>query len=220
MTINYEEMERNLQISKVEDFVKEKIKGYDGGHDWYHIDRVRRIALTIGKEEKVKDTFSVELAALLHDVGDSKFRKPEDCDATKLITELLFSLEVDKEIIDEVVKVNSYVSFSSKEKQVFRSDIFKIVQDADRLDAIGAMGIARAFNYGGYKNNPIYIPDEESSGNSKSTIGHFYDKLLKLKDLMNTDTGISIAEERHKILEKFLEQFFKEWNFRTCEDNV
>jgi uncharacterized protein len=215
MAINYKEMERKLQISKIEDFVKENIKGYDGGHDWYHIDRVRNLALAIGREEEVSNSLTVELAALLHDIGDSKFRKPEDINACEKITELLNRLSFGEEIISEVIKVNSCISFSSGKKEIEKSDVFKIVQDADRLDAIGAIGIARAFNYGGYRNNPIYIPDEKPSGNSRSTIGHFYDKLLKLKDMINTATGRRIAEERHEILVRFLDEFYKEWDFPT-----
>jgi uncharacterized protein len=213
MTIYYEEMDRKLQITKVENFVRENITGYDAGHDWYHIERVRNLSLVIGTEEKIRNTLAVELAALLHDIGDSKFRKPGDSNAGELISELLQSLEVERDIISAVVNINKNISFSTKEKQVEKSDIFKIVQDADRLDAIGAIGIARAFNYGGYRNNPIYIPDERTAGNSKSTIGHFYDKLLKLKDLMNTHAGRRIAEERHEILIWFLDEFYKEWDF-------
>lgn len=213
MAIYYEEMDRKLQISTVEDFVKVNIRGFDAGHDWYHIDRVRKIALALGKEENVSTTLTVELAALLHDIGDSKFRKPGDGNATELIADLLTSLHIEKEVIDEVILVNNCISFSSREKQVIKTEVFKIVQDADRLDAIGAIGIARAFNYGGYRNNPIYNPDEKPSGNSKTTIGHFYDKLLKLKDMMNTVSGRRIAEERHEILARFLEEFYKEWDF-------
>jgi len=214
MAIYSEEMERKLQISKVEDFVKVNIRGFDAGHDWYHIERVRKLALALGKEEKVSNTLTVELAALLHDIGDSKFRKPGDCNAGELIADLLTSLQIEKEIIDEVIIVNNCISFSSKEKQVIKTQVFRIVQDADRLDAIGAIGIARAFNYGGFRNNPIYIPDEKSTGNSSSTIGHFYDKLLKLKEMMNTTAGRKIAEERHEILVRFLKEFYKEWDFQ------
>lgn len=217
MPIYYKEMERKLIINKIEDFVKASIRDYDSGHDWYHIERVRNLSLTIAEEEKVESLFTVELAALLHDTGDSKFTKPGDCDARESITELLINLGVEHGLIEEVVKVNRCISFSSKEKQSEKSIVFKIVQDSDRLDAIGALGIARAFNYGGFRNNAIYIPEEISNGNSKSTIGHFHDKLLRLKDLMNTPTGSRIAEGRHKFLETFLEQFYLEWNFRTAK---
>jgi uncharacterized protein len=210
-------MDRKLITGKVEDFVRNSIKGFDGGHDWYHIERVRKLAYAICEEENAEQSLAVELAALLHDIGDSKFRKAEDHDAGELISELLIDLGVGKDIIDEVVKVNRYISFSSAEMQTEKSIVYKIVQDADRLDAIGAIGIARAFNYGGFRNNSIYNPDERPGGSSKSTIGHFYDKLLKLKDLMNTHTGLKIAEERHKFLETFLEQFYKEWNFGECD---
>lgn len=219
MAIYYKEMDRKLLISKVEDFVKESIKEYDRGHDWYHIERVRNLSLAIATDENVEYNLTIELAALLHDTGDSKFRKTGDRDAGEIITDLLLKLEVEKDIINDVVIVNKYISFSSKEKQSKKSDVLKIVQDADRIDAIGAIGIARAFSYGGFRNNPIYIPDEKSDSTSKSTIGHFHDKLLKLKDLMNTSTGSRIAEERHKFLEKFLEQFFTEWDFGTGNAN-
>jgi uncharacterized protein len=217
MTIYFEKMDIKQKISKVEEFVRENIKGYDSGHDWYHIVRVRNMALFIGAEEKVSNTFAIELAALLHDTGDSKFRNLDDHDSGELITELLLGLEVEQDIIEVVVMVNRYISFSSKEKQYELRDVFKIVQDADRLDAIGAIGIARALNYGGYRNNPIYLPDDASAGSSKSTIGHFYDKLLKLKGLMNTITGRRIAEERHEILERYLDEFYKEWNFQKSK---
>jgi Predicted HD superfamily hydrolase len=194
-------------------FIKERLAEYDSGHDWWHIARVRDMALHIHEAEKKGNKTVIELAALLHDIGDSKFKKQGDPEPGAVISEFLKGLDVDDDQIIEVVRINRFISFSSPEKNDKMSDEFMIVQDADRLDAIGAIGIARAFSYGGFRNNAIYIPDEISSGSSKSTIGHFNDKLLKLKDMMNTLTGRKIAEERHKILEMFLEQFYKEWNF-------
>jgi uncharacterized protein len=207
-------MDRKSIIESVEAFVKENISDYDTGHDWFHIQRVRYLALAIAKEENAGSDFILVLASLLHDIGDSKFRKHDDSDAGEVITGLLDNLGVEKEIIEEVVKVNRYISFSSREKHTEKSEVFKIVQDADRLDAIGAIGIARAFNYGGFRNNAIYLPEEKSDGRSKSTIGHFHDKLLKLNGMMNTSTGRRIGDKRHKILERFLEQFYEEWNFK------
>jgi uncharacterized protein len=207
-------MDRKSIIESVEAFVKENVRDYDKGHDWYHIQRVRYLAHVIGKEENAGNDYVIELAALLHDTGDSKFRKHDDRDAGEVITELLDRLGVEKGIIEEVVKVNRYISFSSREKYTEKSEIFKIVQDADRLDAIGAIGIARAFNYGGFRNNAIYLPEESTEGRSKSTIGHFHDKLLKLNGMMNTSSGRRIGGKRHKILERFLKQFYDEWNIK------
>ena len=205
-------------VGLAEKFVKERLAEYDSGHDWWHIARVREMALHIYKTEKKGNKTIIELAALLHDIGDSKFKKQGDPDPGTVIEGFLKGLDIDNEQIIEVVRINRYISFSSTEKNIKMSDEFMIVQDADRLDAIGAIGIARAFSYGGFRNNAIYIPDEISSGSSKSTIGHFHDKLLKLKDMMNTPTGRKIADERHIILERFLEQFYEEWNFpRTLE---
>jgi uncharacterized protein len=207
-------------IELTERFVKECLSGYDCGHDWWHITRVRDMAVHIQNAEVKGNRDVIEMAALLHDIGDSKFRKQDDPDPGTVISGFLKSLDINNDKIIEVVRINRFISFSSHEKNLKMSDEFMIVQDADRLDAIGAIGIARAFSYGGFRNNAIYIPDEISSGNSKSTIGHFKDKLLKLKDMMNTQTGRAIAEERHKFLEIFLEQFYKEWNYRTNNLNT
>jgi uncharacterized protein len=195
-----------------ERFVKEHLSGYDSGHDWWHISRVRDMAVHIQEAERRGNKNIIELGALMHDIGDSKFRKKEDPDPGEVISEFLNGLGIDNKQINQVVLINRYISFSSHEKNSKMSDEFMIVQDADRLDAIGAIGIARAFSYGGFRNSPIYIPDEISAGASRSTIGHFHDKLLKLKDMMNTPAGRKIAEERHKILERFLEEFYREWN--------
>lgn len=200
-------------VELAEKFVREHLSGTDSGHDWWHIARVRDMAVHIHEAENKGKRTIIEMGALLHDIGDSKFRKQGDPDPGAVISLFLKSLDIDNEQIVEVVMINRFISFSSREKNNKMSDEFMIVQDADRLDAIGAIGIARAFSYGGFRNNAIYIPGDISSGNSKSTIGHFHDKLLKLKDMMNTPTGYRIAEERHKILERFLEQFYKEWNF-------
>lgn len=205
-------------IELVEKFVKEHLSGFDCGHDWWHISRVRSLAVYIQEAEKMGDRIIIELGALLHDIGDSKFRKHGDEDPEKIISDLLRSLNADEEQIAGVVQINRHISFSSGESNIKKSNELMIVQDADRLDAIGAIGIARAFSYGGFRNNPIYLPDDnnevkEGPGTDKSTIAHFYDKLLKLKDMMNTGTGKKIAEDRHRVLEDFLEEFYQEWNF-------
>jgi uncharacterized protein len=193
-----------------ERFVKEYLSGYDSGHDWWHIARVRGMAVHIHEAERKGNRTIIELGSLMHDLGDSKFKKKNDPDPGEVISEFLYGLGIDNEQITEVVRINRYISFSSHEKISKMSDEFMIVQDADRLDAIGAIGIARAFSYGGFRNNPIYIPDEISLGGSKSTIGHFHDKLLKLKDMMNTPTGRKIAEERHRYIEEYLKRFLGE----------
>jgi uncharacterized protein len=199
-------------IRAIEEFAKSSIKEFDSGHDWWHLNRVRNLALFIQQSENKGDRYVIELAALLHDVDDKKFRKTDGSGAEKIITDLLNIQSVKKEIIKEVVWINKYISFSSGQRIETKSYEFKIVQDADRLDAIGAIGIARAFNYGGFKNNAIYIPDVEGQGLKASTIAHFYDKLLLLKDLMNTSTARKMSQERHNFLKKFLIEFYKEWD--------
>jgi uncharacterized protein len=200
-------------IKKTKEFVRQNMTGYDSGHDWYHIDRVRRTALYINGHEKIADPFRLEIAALLHDMADSKFAGDDHekgyLKVGKFLDETGLSF-----IREQVLDVIRNVSFSIKNPSGNLKDpVLLIIQDADRLDAIGAIGIARAFNYGGFRNNAIYIPGKRSDTEVKSTIAHFYDKLLKLKDMMNTETGKIIAGERHIFLEKFLEQFYKEWEF-------
>jgi uncharacterized protein len=206
-------MNRDDQISATEEFVKLNLKSFDSGHDWWHIERVRKLSLYINEIEMLSDPFTVEITALLHDTADSKFAGGNSDQAYKSISDFLETNGL-SEIRDKVLNVIMKVSFSSNKKTDLSDDpLLWVIQDADRLDAIGAIGIARAFNYGGFRNNPIWIPDEKPVSQSKSTIGHFYDKLLKLKDMMNTPTGRIIAEARHKILEQFLEQFYSEWHF-------
>jgi uncharacterized protein len=206
-------MNRDEQISMTEEFVRQNMKGYDSGHDWWHIDRVRRLAKHINEKETLVDPFIIDITALLHDTADSKFAGRNGEQGYSLIADYLDSCEM-SDIKTPVLNVIKNISFSSGKKyDILDNRLLCVVQDADRLDAIGAIGIARAFNYGGFRNNPIYFPGEDSANTGISTIGHFYDKLLKLKDLMNTSTGRKIAEERHKILEMFLEQFYSEWYF-------
>jgi uncharacterized protein len=203
-------MTRDEQLKAVMAFAKEKTKGFDGGHDWQHIIRVRKLALLINEKEKMADPFTVELAALLHDAADSKFTGP---DAPDEIRVLLSNLGLDN-ISDHILFVIEAVSFSKRKNFKTPEDpVLMIVQDADMLDAIGAIGIARAFNYGGFRNRPLWDPAEEGKSGGLSTIAHFHDKLLKLKDLMNTSAGRLLAEERHAFLLTFLEQFKKELDF-------
>ena len=206
-------MDRNEQISITEEFVRQNLKGYDSGHDWWHIVRVRKLASFINNMELVADPFIVDITALLHDTADSKFAGRDNEQSYLMIKDFLDSSGM-SDIRDQVMNVIKKVSFSSNHKKENPDDpLLRVIQDADRLDAIGAIGIARAFNYGGFRNNPIYFPGEETENKGISTIGHFYDKLLKLKEMMNTTTGHKIAEERHEILEKFLQQFYSEWYF-------
>jgi uncharacterized protein len=206
-------MNRTDQILLTEEFVRNNLKGYDSGHDWWHIERVRKLALFINQKELLADPFIVEITALLHDTADSKFAGENKEQGYLMISNFMDKYEM-PEIRDPVINVIRKVSFSSKIKSDDPVDsLLWVIQDADRLDAIGAIGLARAFNYGGFRNNPIFLPGEEAQGSCKSTIGHFYDKLLKLKDMMNTATGRKIADKRHKILEKFVEQFYSEWYF-------
>jgi uncharacterized protein len=208
-----EEMNATRVINGIEDFAKKSTQGFDSGHDWWHLNRVRNLALYLQQAEKTGDRFIIEISALLHDIDDKKFRTAGGPGTDEIISELLLHLEVGENIIHEVIRINKYISFSSGAKNEISSPEFLIVQDADRLDAIGAIGIARAFNYGGFKNNAIYIPETDGLVDNPSTIRHFYDKLLLLRDMMNTSIARELASERHEVLEKFLEQFYKEWNF-------
>jgi uncharacterized protein len=201
-------MNKEEIIGRIEEFVKNNIKLHDGGHDWWHINRVRKLSLFICSGEGKGDLLTVEISALLHDIGDQKFREHGAVDHIMLMSRLLEKLHLEKRMIDEVIFINKNISFSKGARPEVISPEFMAVQDADRIDAIGAIGVARAFNYGGFKNNSIYDPE----GVQPSTVAHFYDKLLKLKDLINTETGRKIAFERHKYLESFLIQFYNEWN--------
>jgi uncharacterized protein len=212
----------NEIIEATKSFVKETLKNAEGGHDWFHIERVYKNASLISKNEDV-DEFIIALGALLHDIADSKFHNGDDTIGPKIAREFLFKLNVDSEIIEHVVNIIENISFNKSldKSEKFSSPELDVIQDADRLDAIGAIGIARCFNYGGFKNRAIYNPDIKPNLNmSKAeykksdapTINHFYEKLLLLKDKMNTKTGLQIAEKRHVYMEQFLEQFYAEWN--------
>ena len=204
-------------------FVKETLKGAEGGHDWFHIERVLNNAQLISKGEKV-DEFIVSLGALLHDIADAKFYDGDETIGPKKAAKFLISQNVDSSVIKHVINIIENISFknslSTKGTQ-FSSKELDVIQDADRLDAIGAIGIARCFNYGGFKNRELYNPDIQPNLNmskaeykiaTSPTINHFYEKLLLLKDKMNTKTGRKIASSRHKFMEKYLEQFYAEWN--------
>lgn len=207
-------------IENAKIFVKNTLKNAEGGHDWFHIQRVYNNALQIAEGEKA-DLMVVELGALLHDIADSKFHNGDETVGPKVGRDFLQQQEVSEEIIDHVVKIIENISFKGgNEKRKFDSTELDIVQDADRLDAIGAIGIARTFNYGGFKGRALYDPQikpnlnlskEEYKASNAPTINHFYEKLLLLKDRMNTKTGRNLAEERHRFMEVFLEQFYKEW---------
>lgn len=207
-------------IQKTLEYVRQTLAGAEGGHDWWHIYRVWKLTKKIGAEEDA-DLFVIELAALLHDIADPKFHDGDEEIGPELAKEFLEKQGIDEPIIDLVDKIIRNVSFkNSFQNAGFRSKELDIVQDADRLDAIGAIGIARAFNYGGFKNRPLYDPGippnqrltkEEYKNSVSPTINHFYEKLLLLKDLMNTPTGKRMAEERHRFMEIYLEKFYSEW---------
>lgn len=201
-------------------FVKQQLEGAEGGHDWFHIERVYKNSLLIAKEEEC-DLTVVQLGALLHDIADSKFHGGDETVGPKTARAFLEIQNVSEDIIQHVINIIENISFKGGNfEKKFNSKELEIVQDADRLDAIGAIGIARAFNYGGFKNRVLYNPEiqpnlnmskEEYKKNDSPTLNHFYEKLLLLKYKMNTSTGLKIAEERHKFMEQFLSQFYAEW---------
>lgn len=213
-------MSNNI-IQKTITFVKQKLENAESGHDWFHIERVYKNSLLIAKNENCDQTI-VELGALLHDIADSKFHDGDETIGPKTARKFLESENIDEKIIKEVIFIIENISFKGGNFNKKTATIeLQIVQDADRLDAIGAIGIARTFNYGGFKNRQIYNPEilpnlemtkEEYKKNNAPTINHFYEKLLLLKDKMNTETGKKIAQGRHQYMESFLEQFYKEWN--------
>jgi uncharacterized protein len=202
-------------------FVKATLKDAEGGHDWFHIERVYKNALLIAIHEDV-DGLVVTLGALLHDIADSKFHNGDESVGPRVASDFLKSQGVTEDVIAHVVQIINNISFKGgKVARTFSSIELDVVQDADRLDALGAIGIARTFNYGGFKNRAIYNPDiapnlemtkEDYKASTAPTINHFYEKLLLLKDKMNTETGKQLAQQRHNYMEQFLEQFYKEWN--------
>lgn len=211
----------NNLIENTIEFVKEKLEGAEAGHDWFHIERVWKLSKKIAEKEDC-NVEVVELSALLHDIADPKFHNGDETLALKISREFLESQNTSEDIIEQVLLVIKNISFKNRGEVPENLPIeLKIVQDADRIDAIGAIGIGRTFNFGGFKNNPMYDPNikpslnmskEEYKKSNGTTINHFYEKLLLLKDLMNTSEGKKIAEERHDFMLKFLDQFYKEWN--------
>ena len=208
-------------IDKTCKFVEDKLSGDGSGHDWWHIFRVWTLAKKIAVEEKAQVEI-VELGALLHDIADWKFHDGDDSIGPAIAREFLNNHNVEPNLSDSVVEIISTVSYKGAGVATPMKTLEgKIVQDADRLDAIGALGIARTFAYGGYKNRLIYHPDEKPvlhesyedyKKNEGHTINHFYEKLLLLRERMNTNTGKKIAEGRHKFMQSFLDQFYKEWD--------
>ncbi|MCZ4224202.1 HD domain-containing protein [Pedobacter rhodius] len=202
------------------DFVKKTLENAEAGHDWFHIERVYKTALTINEIE-AGDKLVIALAALLHDIADPKFNDGNEELGPNVAEAFLTSIAVDTETISHVKLIIQNMSFkNSFDKQAFSSKEMQIVQDADRLDAIGAIGIARAFTYGGFKNRVLYDPSikpaqhtskETYKNTTAPTINHFYEKLLLLKDKMNTDKGKQMALERHNFMVNYLEQFYSEW---------
>lgn len=201
-------------------FVKQQLEGAEGGHDWFHIQRVYNNALLIAKGEPC-NLLVVQLGALLHDVADSKFHNGDETVGPAVARAFLESHNVDAETIAHVIAIIENISFKGGNfEKHFSSTELDIVQDADRLDALGAIGIARTFNYGGFKNRTLYDPavlpqlqmdKEQYKATQSPTLNHFYEKLLLLKDRMNTPTGKTIAQGRHDYMEGFLAQFYAEW---------
>ncbi|MGY3791830.1 HD domain-containing protein [Aquimarina sp. 433] len=211
-------------IQKTVDFVKHTLRNAEGGHDWFHIERVFKTSTTIAKSENV-DVLVVSLGALLHDIADSKFHNGDETVGPRVAKDFLESVSVNNSVIDHVINIVENISFKGGNViQKFKSPELDVVQDADRLDAIGAIGVARCFNYGGFKNRALYNPDikpnlqmskEEYKKSEAPTINHFYEKLLLLKDRMNTETGKKMAEKRHLFMEQFLDQFYLEWEGKS-----
>ena len=217
-------MDKKQLIRSTIDFVKKTLEDAEGGHDWFHIERVYKNAKLIAQGENV-NLFIVELGALLHDIADAKFYDGDESIGPKKATDFLRNEQVNESVILHIENIIRNVSFKSSldtdKKDKFDSPELQVIQDADRLDAIGAIGIARTFNYGGFKNRTLYDPDiaplidqdKETYKNSKApTINHFYEKLLLLKDKMNTETARKIAANRHEFMLQYLDQFYNEWN--------
>ena len=217
-------MTKSAILKAAEEFTRQQLDGAEAGHDWWHVVRVRRTAKYICQKEG-GDRFTVELAALLHDIGDSKFHGGDEEVGPRQVEHFLDSIQLDAKIKKHVLDIVKHISFrKSLEGQVFSSKELSILQDADRLDAIGAIGIARAFSFGGFKNreffNPLVKPQKELTAKAykqrkSPTINHFYEKLLLLKDQMNTATGKQLAQDRHRFMEAYLEQFYREWHGKS-----
>ena len=213
-------MEHGMIVDSALRFVREKLSDTESGHDWRHVYRVWKTAKRLASEEEV-DTLVVELGALMHDIADSKFHKNDETIGPRIAREFLEKQGLEPERTDHVIRIIENISFKGeKHVQAFRSRELDVVQDADRLDALGAIGIARAFSYGGYFKRPLYDPDmkprqgmgkEEYKSNNGTTINHFYEKLLLLKDRMNTESGRRMAQARHMFMQEYLDEFYREW---------
>jgi uncharacterized protein len=211
-------------INKTCQFVEQKLAGDSSGHDWWHIYRVWNLAKNIAAKEGA-NILIVELSALLHDIADWKFHDGDDTKGPQMAEQFLLENKVAREVIDLVVEIVATISYKGAGVATPMQTLEgKVVQDADRLDAIGAMGIARTFAYGGHKNRLIYHPDEKPvmhqsfaqyKKNTGHTINHFYEKLLLLKDRMNTTSAKQMAAGRHKFMQSYLDQFYKEWNGKS-----
>ena len=211
----------DLLITNTKKFVKSTLTSAEGGHDWFHVERVFHTAVHIAKQEGIP-LLVVKLGALLHDIGDSKFHNGDETIGPKLALEFLDTQPIAFQDKVHIINIIKHISFkNSFDTATFESRELEVVRDADRLDAMGAIGIARCFNYGGFKNRQLYNPDiapvtkhnKSSYKNSKApTLNHFYEKLLLLKGLMHTKTAKILAEERHEFMVAYLEQFKKEWH--------
>ena len=214
-------MEKEELINKTIHFVKKNILDHDPGHNWWHVFRVWKMSVYLSENYKTNNVV-VELSALLHDTFDKKFNDSEALKkGNSIINKFLTELRLADEDINHIQFIIGNISYRNLSVPDKTSIEFKIVQDADRLDAMGAIGIARAFSYGGFKNREIYNPEiqlltcitrQEYINNQRPTINHFYEKLLKLKDLMNTEEARRIAEERHDFMNLYLDNFFLEWD--------
>lgn len=218
------DISQQFVINQTSDYVKKTLASDNTGHDWWHIERVCKTAVFIAEKEGA-DVFKVQLAALLHDIADWKFHEGDDKKNTQVARQWFASLNLDASTVNDVCQIISEVTFKGAGVKVSATSLeAQVVQDADRLDALGAIGIARAFTYGGYKNRPFYDPEQkptfhqsfdEYKKSQGTTINHFYEKLLLLRERMNTSAGRHLAEKRHAFMEEYLQNFFAEWN---CSD--
>lgn len=214
-------MNQDQLINNTKSFVKESLSSAEGGHDWFHTERVLNNALLINRKEAANELIII-LGALLHDIADSKFHNGDETIGPRTARKFLKEQGAEEEVILHVQRIIENISYKGgNEQQHFRSPELDILQDADRLDALGAIGIARTFNYGGYKGRPLYDPaiepnlkmtKEEYKASNAPTINHFYEKLLLLKERMNTKTGREIARDRHLFMEDYLKRFYAEWH--------
>lgn len=212
-------MDKNRLIDEATAFVRSELENEASGHDWWHIARVSKMAKHIAEQEGA-DVFICELAALLHDIADEKLNKDGEEAGLQRVKDWLLTHQADKETINTIIEIISTMSFKGGNRPPMMTLEGKVVQDADRLDAIGAIGIARTFAYAGAHGDLIYDPTiqprekmtkEEYRTEKTTAVNHFYEKLLKLKNLMNTDTAKEMAEARHQLMEDFLQKFYHEW---------